>query len=146
MAGDRIPRDEIARIFPNRRSADVFERMQVQIEEAGEASALAVAATTALNEAAFVTLSENAELPNERVLQFGTGIGATLTDTTVTLKLTNAAARAEGGFRVTFISAGDALLGAPLTGYLATREWVNAQGFGAGGGALPRAKGRFVYG
>lgn len=125
MKDYQIPRELIGQVFTNPRSARAFENLMARVVEVDAATTLAVAATERLNDAAFVTLSPNAELPNERVLQFGSGISGSITDTTLTLALTNAAVHSDGEFRISLVAEGDTILGAPLSGYLATREWVH---------------------
>lgn len=128
MKDYQIQRQLIGKMFTNPRIAAAIEKLMGRVAEVDDATTLAVAATNKLNEAAFVTLSANAELPNERILQFGTGISGAITDTTLTLGLSNEAVRAEGGFRIALVAAGDSTLGVPLAGYLATREWVRSSG------------------
>ncbi len=127
MTDYTIPREVIARVFPVPRDTYAFERLTSRFGEVEANSTVAVASTNALADATFVTLSANAELPNERVLQFGTGLAGQLTDTTITLGLTNAVPRVTGGDRLTFEVTAQSVLEAPATGFLATREWVGAR-------------------
>lgn len=139
MSGYFITREVLANVFGEKdlRSRDAFERFQRRFADVEESVTANVDATTALKDAAFVTLSPNAELPNERVLAFGRGIVADVTASRVTLSTTGPVVN--GGFAVQFIVAGDTNLSLPLYGTVATREWVNAQGFGAGGGGYTYA-------
>lgn len=120
----QVARKIIAKVFTDPRAAAAIEKLMGRVSKIDDATTIAVAATNKLNEAAFVTLSANAELPNERILQFGKGISGTTTDTTLTLALNNGAVISEGDFRVALVAEGDSSLGCPLSGFLATREWV----------------------
>lgn len=127
MTSLSIPRREIDQIFRNPRSGREFERLLTVASTASEGVSQALADTNKLNEAAFLTLSANAELPNERVLKVGDGLRSALTENSFTLATD---ARTTGGFTVTFASSGDSLVSVPLTGHLASQEWVAAQGLG----------------
>lgn len=142
-----IPREILQRILGNPRAVASFERMGVVLADTADATSANVADTQALKDASFVTLSANADLPNERVLQFGPGLRGDVTAGGITLRLDRNIPQVTGGFSVLFVAAGDTQLGLPPGGTLATQEWVTAPGYGGGAGVtMPRAKGRFVYG
>lgn len=128
-----IPRDEIAKLFSSPRSRRVFEQALKAVSTSEESAALAVEATTALADASFLTLSANAELTNERVLELGPGLNVTLTATTLALDTSDEVVRADGGHRITLVSGGDANVAVPLSGRLASQEWVTANFAGGGG-------------
>lgn len=123
LASFFIRREVLERIF-GKRWGLAFENQQQTLATVSEASSQAVSATQALKDAAFVTLSSNAELPNERVLQLGDGLEAVISADTVLIRLSEDGARATGGFKVTFIATGESTVAVPLTGILATRENV----------------------
>ena len=103
----QMTRAEIEAQFGNKRFSRAYEALQKQLAATDQATTANVAATDRLNEAAFVTLSANAELPNERVLQFEPTITAAITDTSITLGVST---------------------------LVATRQWVLDQGYSTGGG------------
>lgn len=115
-----ISREELASVF-SPRAARQFEELQEAVASSDESATAAVDATGKLTDATYVTLSPNAELPNERVLALGEGLGFELTETQVILRL-DGAALTEGGFSVRFVASGDSMVAVPLTGILATRE------------------------
>jgi hypothetical protein len=117
-----IPREVLTVLFKNPRWAKAFEQMQLKVVEADEALSVQVPATTALKDATYVTLSANAELPNERVLQFGEGIGFVLSDGAITIALDRGGVKAVGGFDVRLVASGDTRVAVPLTGTMATRD------------------------
>ena len=127
MTDYTIPRDQIAKVFARPRDQAAFEKLVSRFAEVDAQTVLAVEATQALADASFVTLSPNAELPNERVLQLGEGLVADVDAGTITLGLSEEAARVSGGFLATFVVEGEAMVVLPLTGRLTTREWVSAQ-------------------
>lgn len=129
-----VPADVLAQVLKNPRLIRTFQALGENLTATEDATTGVVADTAALKDAAFVTLSANAELPNERVLRFGPGIAGDVGSSSLTLKLDRNVPQVSGGFSATFVAAGDSQLGLPLAGTLATQEWVNAQGFGAGGG------------
>lgn len=93
LASFFIRREVLERIF-GKRWGLAFENQQQTLATVSEASSLAVSATQALKDAAFVTLSSNAELPNERVLQLGDGLEAVISSDTVLIRLSEDGARA----------------------------------------------------
>lgn len=115
-----IPRDVLARVFTNPRAMVAYERLQGTVSTVEDGTVANVEATNALRDASFLTLSPNAELPNEYVLGVGSGLALTPSDGAVHLSLTNNVARATGGFNITFVSSGDAVVGLPLSGVLVT--------------------------
>ena len=129
-----IPRDEIAKLFSSPRSRRVFEQALKAVSTSEESAALAVEATNALVDASFLTLSANAELPNERVLEIGSGLSATLTATTLALDVSGSVVRITGGFAVTMTATATTSLILPTSGTLASQEWVTANFSGGGGG------------
>lgn len=122
MADFTIRREVLERVFGQKDAARAFENQQAMLATVAEVQTSNVADTARLNDAAFVTLSANAELPNERVLQLGDGLEMIVGDTTVLLRVNDDTARATGGHRVTFIATGDTNVAVPLTGVLATRD------------------------
>lgn len=121
---DPITRELLFRTFKNPRAVQAFVRMQEQVQTNSEATTALAADTLLLKDAAFVTLSANAELPNEHVLSFGEGLAADITQGSIRLKLTDNVPRVDGGFRVRFITSGDAMLALPPSGTLVNQEWV----------------------
>jgi hypothetical protein len=81
---------------------------------------LNIAATETLREATYLTLSPNSELPNERVLTLGVGIGAADVDGKLILSVTDVA-KTNGGHPVVFSTSGETNLSLPVTGYVVTR-------------------------
>lgn len=122
----KLTREEIARTFDTPRAIRAYERLQDTVVATDEAVTAALGPTGALNEATFVTLSANAELPNERVLAFGTGLDFTLTGDRITIRLSANVPTVTGGFRVLFTAGGDCSLGLPLAGIIATRTDILA--------------------
>lgn len=122
----KLNRDEIARVFDTPRAIKAFERMQEAVAVTEEVVTAAIGPTGALNEGTFVTLSPNDELPNERVLAFGSGLAYTLTATQIIIRLSANVPIVTGGFRVQFVAAGDSVVAVPLMGILATRDDILA--------------------
>lgn len=121
MADFFIRREVLQQVF-GQRWGSAFETQQQVLADVQTASSQGVADTEALNAAAFVTLSANAELPNERVLQLGEGLEMEVGADFVILRTSNDTARTVGDFRVTFVATGDTAVAVPLTGTLATRD------------------------
>lgn len=128
-----IPRDVLVRVLGDNRAVSAIERMGETLTATNAATTANVADTQTLKDAAFITLSANAELPNERTLQFGKGIAADITAGSITLRVDRNVPTVNGGFSVAFVAAGDSQLGLPPAGTLATQEWVGAQGYSSGG-------------
>ena len=129
-----ISRADLAPIFgQNPRVLQQFEEMQRAVSDHGDAIGANVAATSSLADATFVTLSPNAELGNEYVLSVSEGLELLTGTGGVTLQLN--APVLVGGFKAYLTAQGDTNLVLPLTGVLATQQWVTAQGFSSGGAA-----------
>lgn len=121
-----IPRDVLDKVFGgNPRARNAFELFQSQFATVEAYTTANVEATTQLVDASYVTLSANAELPNERVLEVSPGLALTLSDGRVRLSLDDNAARAAGG-RVTLVAEGQSRVAVPVEGHLITREEVAA--------------------
>jgi len=116
-----IRREVLEAVF-GQRWGSAFESQQKVLADVQAATVQTVADTQALNDATFVTLSANAELPNERVLQIGEGLEMEIGADYVILRTSNDTARTSGDFRVTLIATGDTAVAVPLSGTLATRE------------------------
>jgi len=123
-----IRREVLERVFGDRKSAQAFEAQQAALGVVSEGTTAALADTASLKEATFVTLSANAELPNEHVLSVGQGLSLIASGTGILLSLSLDAPRTSGGFRVTFVAEGDSTVAVPLTGILATRGNVETLG------------------
>lgn len=116
-----ITRDVLSGVFGgNMRAVKQFEEIQERVATTSEAVTANLAATEKLEDATFVTLSANAELPNERVLSLGPGLTI---DTSVegVVKLT-ATVAATSGHDVQFSTVGPTVLTLPPVGVLATRS------------------------
>jgi hypothetical protein len=115
-----ITRDVLHGVFDgNMRAVKQFETIQDRVADTSEAVTANVAATGRLENAAFVTLSANAELPNERVLALGPGLEIDTSEDGI-VKL-SAAVAATGGHQVQLSTAGPTVLALPTVGTLATR-------------------------
>ncbi len=117
-----LTREEIAQVWPTRRTQQRFDLMQRSVAETGETVTANVEATQLIKEATYVTLSPNAELPNERVLNIGTGLAISADRDNVYLSVSSETVQSAGGFEITLTAQGDATLGVPLNGFLATTE------------------------
>lgn len=118
-----ISRSDLAQVFgSNPRVLQQFEELQRRVSEHDDTIGANVAATTAQADASYVTLSPNAELNNEFVLQVGPGLS--LDAEAGVVKLTLQAPVVTGGFSVQMTAQGDSALVLPLTGVLATQQWV----------------------
>lgn len=117
-----IDRAVVQKLFDgNPRAVAQFEEFQRTVAENSEVTTAQVDATTALQDATFLTLSPNADLSNEYVLALGEGLRLVLEDGEA--KLFIDAALADSGHSIRFVTTGDTLLALPLTGFVATREW-----------------------
>jgi hypothetical protein len=115
-----IPRDVLYRVFGNDpRTVTAFEQQQQTISDV-DARTADIAGTVAAKDATYITLSANADLPNERVLAFGRGINFDLTATQLTLFTDGP--NVNGGFSLQMTVAGDSNISVPLSGIMATRE------------------------
>lgn len=119
MSTFRIARDELTRVF-SPRAAKAFEQMQDTVVSQGETIGSGIAGTQSLREATFLTLSPNAELPNEYVLTLGPGLRFETSAGEVAIH--SDAPQVEGGHRVRFVVPGDATIVLPIVGVVATRE------------------------
>jgi len=120
-----LPRDQLFKALNDPRVVIHFEKLAEQTVANTETLATSVSDTQQLKDAAFVTLSANAELPNERVLSFGAGVKGEIGAGTVRIGLDRNVPQATGGFSVTLVAAGDSRLGLPPAGNLATQEWAS---------------------
>jgi hypothetical protein len=118
----RLNRDEIARAFDTHRAVRAFEKLQETVAATDEVVTAQLGPTGGVQQATYVTLSANDELPNERVLAFGSGIGYTLTDNQIIIRLSANTPTISGGFRLGLTVEGDSNVAVPLTGILATRD------------------------
>lgn len=122
---DTINRDLLAIAFPNQpRIQRAFEDQAIAVVETSAASVQAVAATDALQDATFLTLSPNATLTGERVLALGSGLLGSSDANTFTLSLSGTVARSANQYTISLVPEGNCTLFLPLTGYLATRGGV----------------------
>lgn len=96
-----------------------FETLQENVAVTTEASTAAVADTEALKDATFVTLSANAELPNERVLAVGPGMQIDATQAGRAIIRSNV--YSDNGWEVQLVASGATSLVLPIAGILATR-------------------------
>ena len=121
-----LPRGDLSRVFGgNMALVHQFETLQENVATNTEASTAAVEATTTQREATFVTLSANAELPNERVLATGPGLSLDVgTAGQVTL---SSNVFSDNGWPVQLVVTGATTLQLPSAGILATR--TNAETF-----------------
>lgn len=118
-----IARAELLRVF-NPRAAGQFEELQQKLAETEETSGAGVGATQTLQQATFVTLSPNAELPNEYVLLLGEGLHFVVDAGEHTVTIHSDGPRVEGGHSLSFVVAGNSSVVVPLAGVLATRDAV----------------------
>lgn len=114
-----IARSELLGVGFSPKAARQFEEMQFDQAQIDDALRANVAGTERLSDASFVTLSPNAELPNERVLTLGDGLSFVLSDNEVKLETTGLV-RAYGGHTISFVAAGESEVLVPLVGTLAT--------------------------
>lgn len=122
-----LNRTEIAAFIPDPRAQRRFDLMQKTVAGTQEAVEANIGDTQTIREATYITLSANAELPNERVFRWSSGLTTAIDENFITLSLTSAVPRATGGFQVTFVPEGDSSIALPLTGRLATTK--NAETF-----------------
>lgn len=116
-----ISRAELTRAGFSPKAVRQFEEMQFDQAQISQTVRANVEGTDTLKEATFLTLSPNAELPNERVLTLGDGLVFELSDGEVKLDTTGLV-RAYGGHTISFVGAGETEVAVPLSGTLATRE------------------------
>lgn len=115
----------LAKHFGNdERTIAAFEQLNNIVVDSQASLAANVEATDALQDATVITLSPNATLTNERVLQLEPGLEAVDDGVFLTIRLADVA-RTEG-FGVTFIAAGDSQLAVPLVGTVLVKEHIGA--------------------
>lgn len=115
-----LDRAEIAKFIPDVRAQRRFDLMQKSVVETGAAITSNIEGTQTLRDATYITLSPNAELPNERVFRWGAGLRLTVDDSFATLTLSTDVPRSSGGYTLTFVGEGDSSVALPLEGRLAT--------------------------
>lgn len=115
-----IAREDLLGVGFSPKATRQFEEMQLVQANVADAVSSNVAATEKLADATFITLSANAELPNERVLTLGAGLAFVVSDDEVKIDTTGLV-QASGGHVITFVGAGESEVLVPLTGILATR-------------------------
>lgn len=116
-----LTRDILGQLFPgNPRAVRAFEDQSRVVVESSEIATANTAATQKLADATVVTLSENTELQNERVLAFGDGISGQDANGKITLSVSDVVPKIEGGFVTTFIVVGESHVQLPMTGVLST--------------------------
>jgi hypothetical protein len=115
-----ISRDVLHSVFQDPRVVRQFEDMQSRVADTSESTTANVADTEAIKDAAFVTLSANTGLSNERVLAVGAGLSLDTSDAGF-VKLSTTVA-ATSGHDVQFSTIGPTVLALPATGIVATRE------------------------
>lgn len=115
-----LGRDDLFRVFNNPAMVRQFETLQETVATTTDATTANVEETGTLMEAAFVTLSANAELPNERVLAVGAGMTI---DTSEAGKVKlSTTVFSESGHVVQFNVTGPTTLSLPNAGVVATRS------------------------
>lgn len=122
MTAYYLTRGEISAFLPDARAQQRFDLMQRTVTETKDTVTTNVSDTKTIREAAYLTLSANAELPNERVFRWGAGLTLTIGNDTATLKLTTEVPRSSGGYTITLVGEGDSSVAVPLTGRLATTQ------------------------
>lgn len=114
-----IDREILFRFFGGDRLAVTkFETLQEKVATTENASTAAVEATQAQRDATYVTLSANAELPNERVLAVGAGMS--LDTGTAGQVILRANLYSDSGHSVQMNAVGPTVLQLPTAGILAT--------------------------
>ena len=125
MTQTSMTRLMLEKAFPGQpRTIAEFERNFQALYDVQQVTSATVAATDALQDASFVTLSANGASTNERILSVAGGLSITDTGTGVTLATTRDVAAVSGGYQVTFNVAGSCELVLPVSGQLATRAGV----------------------
>lgn len=114
-----IDRGALFKAFDDPRVVRQFETLQEIVASSQEATTANVEATGTLKDATYVTLSANAELPNERV--FAVGAGLSLDAATAGFVTLRSNLFSDNGWPVELVASGATSLGLPLTGILATR-------------------------
>lgn len=116
-----LPRDLLAKALGNPRLVTAFEQQSQAITETQQQAGETLAATSALQDATFVTLSPNDTLTGERVLKVGPGLKIAITDDAVTISVNDEVPHILGGFAALMTAQGPTSLVLPLSGTLATR-------------------------
>lgn len=116
-----LPRDLLAKALGNPRLVTAFEQQSQAITETQQQAGETLAATSALQDATFVTLSPNDTLTGERVLKVGPGLKIAITDDAVTISVNDEVPHVRGGFAALMTAQGPTSLVLPLSGTLATR-------------------------
>lgn len=116
-----LRRGDLSRVFGgNMALVAQFETLQENVATNTESSTAAIEATATQREATYVTLSANAELPNERVLGVGPGLALDVgTAGQVTL---SSNVFSENGWPVQLVATGATTLQLPIAGIVATRS------------------------
>lgn len=115
-----LPRNLLEQLFPGQpRAIAAFDELARNVDANASDTSETVQATRALRDAAFVTLSPNDELPNERALRVGQGLSLEIGPDFVTLRLTSGL-EVSGDFPVQITAQGPSAVVLPLTGLLAT--------------------------
>lgn len=121
-----LTRPEIAKFLTDPRAQQRFDMMQRTVSSSDAAIQANIEDTQQIGAASYITLSANAELPNERVFRWTTGLKVVVDDNFATISLTAEVPRSSSGFRVNFTTEGDSSVALPLTGRLATTQNVEA--------------------
>ena len=120
MTRQFLSRETLIRVFGEVEGRQ-FEAIQEEVADTSDAVRSNVEQTERLQDATFLVLSANAELPNERVLTLGEGLRFILSDGEAKLDTTGLV-RSEGGHTIRLVAAGDTEVVLPLTGFIVTRE------------------------
>lgn len=115
-----IPRDLLAQAFDNPRLIAAFEDQSIAVEQAGNQTGQAVAATDRMEAATVLTLSANEAFVNERVVRPGNGIAFADDGKILTISASIGVPKVNGGQEVVFYVTGRTSLLLPRTGTLAT--------------------------
>lgn len=117
-----LDRNTLFNVFGDMAAVRQFETLQESVATSADASTAAVEATQTQGDATYVTLSANAELPNERVLAVGPGLSL---DTGTAGQVTLASnVYSDDGWTVQLKANGATVLQLPTAGILATRNGV----------------------
>jgi hypothetical protein len=120
-----LNREMLAKAFPSQpRLVVAFEQQSQVVEKVDAQSTENVAATKALQDATVLTLSANDTLANERVVQPGPGISFNDTGTELTIDVSDAVVRADGGGLITIAASVDVTLLVAGSGTIVTRSAV----------------------
>lgn len=114
-----IDRQFLYRTFGDDRAVKAFEQLQETVSTNDDALRANVAATGSLSEATFLTLSPNAELPNEYVLKLGPGLTFETGEGEIVIRA-DGLVQNRTDFEIAFVAAGESEVAVPLSGILAT--------------------------